>query len=142
MMPSFAGQLTDDEIHGIIEYVKTIQEPVKPAAPKVEKVDAAALAAMSPADRGKRIYNEKLCVTCHSLDGSKVVGPSFKGIYGRKGKLVDGSSYEANDDYIKNSILHPSTQVVEGFAPAMPPYEGQLNDKDIADVIEFMKTVK
>lgn len=140
-MPSFSGQLSDDEIHGIIEFIKTIDgsAQVEVVAPKK---DEAALAAMSPAERGKAIYAEKGCNACHSLDGTKVLGPSFKGIYGRKGKLVDGSEYEANDAYIKNSILKPQSQVVEGFQPVMPPFEGQLDDKAIADVIEFMKTVK
>ena len=142
-MPSFAGQLSDDEIHGMIEFIKTIDGKTKVEMPvAVAKKDDAADANLSPVDRGKKIYNTRLCVTCHTLDGAKLVGPSFKGLYGHKGKLADGSTYEANDEYIKESILKPQAKVVEGYPPSMPPFEGQLNDKDIADVIEFMKTLK
>ena len=31
------------------------------------------------------------CTACHSLDGTKLVGPSFKGIFGKTEKLRDGS---------------------------------------------------
>ena len=34
-------------------------------------------------------------------------------------------------EYIKSSILKPNDQIVEGYAPAMPAYEGQLSDDDI-----------
>mgnify|MGYP001419923417 CR=1 FL=1 len=33
-------------------------------------------------DLGKMIYKKNACYTCHSTDGSKVIGPSFKGIWG------------------------------------------------------------
>jgi cytochrome c oxidase subunit 2 len=139
-MPSFDGQLNDKEMEGLIAFIKSVQEPVKIVAPvkKDEKPDSE----LTPVEHGKKIYETKLCVTCHSLDGAKLVGPSWKGLYGRRGKLVDGSEYDANDEYIKHSILKPADQIVEGYQPVMPPYEGQLNDKDIADVIEFMKTLK
>jgi cytochrome c oxidase subunit 2 len=103
---------------------------------------AADLAKLSPEERGKKIYNEKACAGCHSLDGSRLVGPTFKGIYGREGKLADGSSYKADEPYIKNSILNSMSQIVEGYPPAMPAYEGQLTDEDINGVIAFMKTLK
>ena len=69
-----------------------------------------------------------------------MVGPSFKGIYGRKGKLQGGADYVANDEYIKHSIQKPMDQVVDGYPPAMPALG--LSDAEIADIIEFMKTVK
>lgn len=144
-MPSFAGQLSEDEILGLIEFIKTVDgsAPIEvPAAEPPPAADPAELAKMTPAERGRKYYNERLCITCHSLDGSKLVGPSFKGLYGRSGKLADGSSYTADDEYIKHSILKPADQVVEGYAPTMPPYEGQLNDENIADITEFLKTVK
>ena len=79
---------------------------------------------------------------CHSLDGSRVVGPSFKGLYGTEGALDGGASYVADDDYIKRSILKPAEQIVAGFTPTMPPYAGQLSDDDLADIIAFIKSVK
>ena len=82
------------------------------------------------------------CATCHSIDGSRIVGPSFKGVYGRQEKMTDGSTVAVDDAYIKESILNPTAKVVDGFAPAMPPYQGQLSDDDIKNIIEYLKTVK
>ncbi|MCO6429377.1 MAG: cytochrome c oxidase subunit II [Deltaproteobacteria bacterium] len=142
MMPSFAGQVTDDELFAMIEFIKSIEEPQQAAPAAVVQEDAAALAAMSPEQRGKRIYETKLCITCHSLDGSPLVGPTFKGLYGKSGKLADGSTYVADEEYIRNSVYDPASKVVEGFAPAMPSFQGQLSEEDVKDLIEFLKTVK
>ncbi len=137
-MPSFQGQVTDDEIHGIIEFIKTVDgtQKVEIAAPVAVAIDPNA----TPAERGKVVYETKLCKTCHTLDGSQLVGPTFKGIYGKSGKLADGSSYTADDEYIRNSIKNPSGQVVEGFAPSMPVLP--VTDSEISDLIEYMKTLK
>ncbi len=139
IMPSFAGQLAENELPALIAFIKSVTEVKSTAAPKVAEVSAANL---SPAERGKKIYETKLCMTCHSLDGSKLVGPSFKGIYGRVEKLTGGESVTVDDAYLSESILNPAAKVVEGYPPAMPPYQGQLDENQIKDVIEFFKTLK
>ncbi|MBX7137992.1 MAG: cytochrome c oxidase subunit II [Oligoflexia bacterium] len=141
LMPAFEGQVSDDEIQALEAFIKsltTAKQEQAAAAP----ADPAALAGMSPADRGKKLYNEKVCVTCHSLDGSRIVGPSFKGVYGRKQKITTGQEIVADDAYIKESILNSAAKVVEGYPPAMPAYQGQLSDAEVSDIIEFLKTVK
>ena len=147
MMPSFKGQVTDDDISDLIAFIKTI-DGTNPeasggaaaqggAAPAAAAVD---LTKLSPAERGKYYYENKLCITCHSLDGSPKVGPSFKGVIGRNEKMADGSSVTVDEGYIKESILNPNAKVVAGFAPAMPG--GLLKEEEIADMYEFLKTVK
>lgn len=139
-MPVYEGQISNEQIGNIIAYLKSLNE-----APKVvQKKPQVDLASLSPADRGKQYYSEKLCIGCHSLDGSRVVGPSFKGLYGRQAKFTDGASYVADDAYITESILKPNAHVVEGYpSPSpMPVYEGQLSNEQVADIIEFIKTVK
>ncbi len=144
MMPAYEGQITTDEITALVAFIKSLEKGG--IAPAAAAPVAAAVAVdrtkLSPAERGKLIASEKACVGCHSLDGSKLVGPSWKGLYGRSGKLTDGSSYTADDAYIKESILNSTAKVVEGYPPAMPPYQGQLSDSDIVDLIEYIKTVK
>ena len=49
---------------------------------------------------------------------------------------------KADEEYIKNSILNPAGQVVDGFAPSMPTYQGKLNDKQLNGIIEYIKTLK
>jgi len=74
------------------------------------------------------------------LDGIKLIGPTFQGLYGKKGKLVDGTEYTADDAYITDSIVNPMGKVVEGYTPSMPA--GLVTESEIPDLIEFLKTVK
>ncbi len=143
-MPSFQGQLSDEDITGVIEFIKTIDgtTKVEVSAPTPKK--SAAAAGATPAERGKALVNDagNLCSTCHSIDGSKLVGPSFKGIWGRKEKMSDGTEITVDADYIKESIYKPQAKIVEGYGPVMPAmYEGKLSEQDINDIIEYLKTL-
>lgn len=97
---------------------------------------------MNPLDLGKLLYEKKACNTCHNLDGTTKVGPSFKGTFGTKVKLADGSTVDMDETYIRNSILSPQSQARPGFPNSMPSFEGQLKDKEIAGLIEFIKSLK
>jgi cytochrome c oxidase subunit 2 len=90
---------------------------------------------------GAKLYQSKACFTCHSTDGSVKVGPSFKGIYGHPAELSDGSTVVVNDDYIRESVLNPTAKIVKGFAPAMPSFQGQLREREIAALIAFIKSL-
>ncbi len=96
----------------------------------------------SMADFGQRIYKRRGCNACHSLDGSPKVGPSWKGMWG-KNEDTDKGSVAVDDNYVKESILEPNAKVVSGYQGVqMPSYKGQLDDKQITALIEFMKTLK
>lgn len=97
---------------------------------------------MPPAELGAKLYEQQGCKTCHSLDGTPLIGPTWKALFGMERKFADGSSAQADEEYIKTSINNPAGQVVEGFAPAMPTYQGKLNDKQINGIIEYIKTLK
>ena len=101
-----------------------------------------AVASLPPAELGEKVYKGKGCNACHSVDGSVVLGPSFKGLYGREGALEDGSSYTADENYIMKSILEPQEEVVKGFQPVMPSFKGILSDDEITALIAYMKTLK
>jgi cytochrome c oxidase subunit II len=97
--------------------------------------------AAPPVERGKAVY-ERLCVACHTLDGTIRVGPSFKGIWGETHNFVDGSNATVDENYVRDSILNPQARVRQGFPPSMPSFQGQLSDKEIAGVIEYLKSLK
>jgi len=99
-------------------------------------------AATDPASKGKLLFAQKACVGCHSLDGTRVVGPSFKGLYGAERKFTDGSKALADENYLKESILVSNAKIVENYAPQMPLYQGQLSDDEVANLIEYIKTIK
>lgn len=100
----------------------------------------------SPTANGQRIMKNIGCFACHSTDGSRLVGPSFLGIYGSAGPVVtDGAERQVTKDdaYIKHSIYEPNADVVKGFNKGMMlSYKGQLTDEDIDQIIEYMKTLK
>ncbi len=95
-----------------------------------------------PAEIGAALYVARGCKTCHSLDGSPGTAPSFKGIFGKQEKLKGGDTVLVDEDYIRESVLNPQAKVVEGFQPIMPSFEGQLTDKEIEGIVEFLKTLE
>jgi cytochrome c oxidase subunit 2 len=99
-----------------------------------------------PVAEGKRLMEKNGCVVCHSSDGSKIVGPSYKGVYGHKVTVItNGVEREitADDEYIKRSIYEPDADIVKGYVKGMMvSYKTQLNDQDIANMIEYLKTLK
>lgn len=95
-----------------------------------------------PIGRGE-FYYKLNCVACHSVDGSRLVGPSFLGLWGREGRHTDGNAYTADEAYIRESIRKPMAKVVEGYAPVMPEFtEAQLSDEAVGDILEWLKTLK
>ncbi|EMK03499.1 cytochrome C oxidase subunit II [Leptospira sp. ZV016] len=100
------------------------------------------LSKIPPTELGKKLYAEKACAGCHSTDGSRLVGPSYKGLFGSTREFESGPGVTADENYIRKSILQPTAQVVKGYPPAMPSYQGQLSDDEINALIEYIKTLK
>ncbi len=97
---------------------------------------------MPPVELGEMLYSQQGCKTCHSIDGTPLVGPTWKGLFGKERKFADGTSAVADEQYIKDSLNNPSGQIVEGFAPSMPTYQGKLNDKQQNGLVEYIKSLK
>lgn len=92
---------------------------------------------------GPELARSKGCLACHSIDGSRLVGPSWKGLYGSKRKVVtDGKprEVEADAEYIKKSILYPGADVAKGYGNQMPAQN--LSDDEVKLIIEYLKTLK
>ncbi|MFO1076559.1 MAG: cytochrome c oxidase subunit II [Planctomycetota bacterium] len=104
------------------------------------------------AESGARLYKSAGCVSCHSLDGSKMVGPSWKGIFaknndgtftGRESEVVEGGARKkitVDRAYIQESIRKPEQKKVVGFESAnMTAFD--FDDRHIDGLIEFMKSL-
>jgi len=125
VMPPFGKVLKEDEINQIVEFFR---------AGGVEQ---------KPLD-GEKLAREKGCLGCHSLDGSRGVGPTFKDLYNKQVTVMQNGTrltITANDDYLGESIRQPKAKVVEGFQPIMPPYP-DLKDDEITALVEFIEGVK
>jgi cytochrome c oxidase subunit 2 len=112
------------------------QEQAKAAA---EAAAAAGGGAPDPA-RGQKIAQDSGCLACHSINGTRIVGPSWKGIFGTTVKLTDGTTVTIDAAYIQQSILDPQSQVVEGYDPMV--FNLALTDAQVADIIAFIQTLK
>ena len=93
---------------------------------------------------GAKLFSEKGCSACHSIDGSPKVGPSLKGVFGhRMTVLTNGKEREITSDeaYLRKSLLDPTADIVKGFPPIMPPQKGVLSDAEIDALIEYLKSL-
>jgi cytochrome c oxidase subunit 2 len=95
-----------------------------------------------PAEKGAKLYVTRGCNGCHSLDGSRGNGPTFKGVFGTSEKMADGEQIQVDENYLKESILLSQKRIVAGYGAIMPAFEGQLSDKEVTYLIEFIKSVK
>ncbi len=92
--------------------------------------------------KGRELIVKKGCIACHSTDGSASVGPTFLGVFGQQVAVItDGKErlIEANSDYLRKSMLNPAADITKRFEPLMPSSEGQLTDKEIDEIIQFIK---
>lgn len=91
---------------------------------------------------GEKIFRTRGCSACHTLDGSPLVGPSLKGIYGKLRPLAGGGSVVADEAYLREAILEPRARVVEGYEPLMPSYQGVLSPEELDALCTWLKGVK
>lgn len=102
----------------------------------------AAADSLTGKDRGAMLYEKQGCSTCHTIDGSPKVGPSWKGIWGKMESMTTGGPVKVDENYLRESMMDPQAKIVMGFSPAMPTYQGKLSDRDIDGLIEFIKSLK
>jgi len=121
--------------------------------PKIALIGATAIAFASfvsgaafaaDAARGAKLYEEQACNGCHAAK-TVLVGPPHCGVVGRKAGSVPGYDYsdavrssgltwtEANISQFIESPLTFMSGTKMGFA-------GLFDEKDRADLIEFLKT--
>lgn len=93
-------------------------------------------------EQGQKLAMTRGCVACHSADGSKLQGPSWKGLYGHEVILSDGKKQKVDDNYIRESIENPNAKIVKGFAPLMPTYKGMVSELEMNALIQYIKSVK
>jgi cytochrome c oxidase subunit II len=95
--------------------------------------------------QGEELLREEGCLGCHSLDGSRMLGPSFKGLAGSLVKVVSaGKAREltANDEYIRASILDPKADLASGFPDAMPPPRGGLDGERVEALVQAVDAAR
>ncbi|MFN0132637.1 MAG: cytochrome c oxidase subunit II transmembrane domain-containing protein [Phycisphaerales bacterium] len=103
----------------------------------------------TPAERGEKLYKIKGCNACHSIDGSKNVGPTWKNLYGHAVRFTDGTAMSDEertgltfDNYIRDSVKLPAKKIVATFTNQMQSYEGKITEEELSYILAFMKSPK
>lgn len=139
IMPAY-GHLSERDLRDLAAYLVSLGNP--PAQLKGGEVAPVAAAKADPqVERGRDLYRAQGCVGCHSVDGSRNVGPTLQGLYGHTVTLADGSQITADETYLHESIVEPGARVVQGYSPVMPPFPGLTND-DIDALVAFIRSLK
>lgn len=86
------------------------------------------------------------CSACHSLDGTKLIGPTFQGLWGREEVVTrNGVSETITVDagYVRESILKPQAAIVKGYeAVPMADYSAVLTNEQIGSLLGFLRELK
>lgn len=106
-----------------------------------QEVEAAPLLDLPPLERGAELSELQGCLSCHSLDGTALVGPTWLGLFGSVRELEDGSSVVADEEYLRRAILDPESQVVAGFPMVMPAAYSFLSEEEVDAIIEYIKSL-
>jgi cytochrome c oxidase subunit 2 len=97
------------------------------------------------ASGGQGLYASLGCQSCHSLDGSKSTGPTFKGLYGSKVQLTNGKTVTADEKYLLDSIIDPDLDIVKGYQPGVMTSvikKGQVPKDQAQQLVDFIKQQK
>jgi cytochrome c oxidase subunit 2 len=89
-----------------------------------------------PWEKGQAYYKIKGCNSCHSVDGSRNVGPTWKNMWGHAVELSDGRTITVDADYVRESILTPAAKIVKGYPNQMQSFQGQLGKDN--EILEFL----
>jgi cytochrome c oxidase subunit 2 len=95
----------------------------------------------TPVEEGKDLFTNKLgCASCHA-GGPAQRGAKLENIFNTDVHLVGGDVVKADENYIRNSILNPSAQIVEGFQPIMPTFKGQVTEEQLNALVAYIKSL-
>jgi cytochrome c oxidase subunit 2 len=125
IMPTL--QLTDIQIGALIAYIKE------------KGADDTAATTNNKSLSGAKLAQSKGCTACHSQDGTRMLGPSWQGIFGTQRQLASGQSLEVDEAYLEESIFQPNAKIVNGFPAVMPP--PIINEQEALAIIELIKTL-
>jgi mono/diheme cytochrome c family protein len=92
----------------------------------------------SMAASGAELFQTLGCNSCHRLEGGGTA-PSLVGVYGSEVTLTNGQTVVADVSYLRTSIFEPQAQVVAGYPPIMPTYEGQIDEEQLLLLVEYIR---
>jgi cytochrome c oxidase subunit 2 len=105
---------------------------------------------LPPVKLGELMFTRQGCNACHTTDGKGLIGPTWKGLWGKTETLQSGATVVVDENYVRESILDPQKTVVKDCptptgsvvpCPNSMPVT-KLSDREITGLIEYIKTLK
>jgi cytochrome c oxidase subunit 2 len=101
---------------------------------------AAAPTTASLVQQGEALFRALGCSGCHGPSAT-VHAPKLEGLFGHPVGLGTSQTVIADEGYIRDSILQPQKQVVGGFDPIMPSYQGLITEDDLGKLVAYIKSL-
>ncbi|BDG10524.1 cytochrome c oxidase subunit II [Anaeromyxobacter paludicola] len=93
-------------------------------------------------EQGRRLAAEYGCLKCHSVDGTRHIGPTWLDLYKKTERLEGGKEVVADEGYLTESMMDPRAKIVAGYQAVMPTYQGKIPAPEIAAIVEFIKSLR
>ena len=90
---------------------------------------------------GEVLFHEVGCSGCHAPNAT-FHAPQLEGLYEKPVALDSGQIVVADRQYLRDSILLPNKQIVAGFAPIMPTYQGQLTEDQVNELVAYLMSLR
>jgi cytochrome c oxidase subunit 2 len=101
--------------------------------------------------QGRKTFLKYRCISCHSAD-ENARAPVLEELYGKTvhyrlpGEAgrhrASWRTVIADEDYLRESILHPGAKIVAGYEDIMPTFRGQVSEEEIIELIAYMKSLR
>ncbi len=109
--------------------------------PDYERWLAAGRPSSTLVEAGEQRFRELGCSGCH-MGSSIVRAPPLEGVYGKPVPLQSGQVVPAADEgYLRDSILLPNAQIVAGYEPVMPSFQGHVTEEELVELIAYIKSL-
>jgi len=93
-------------------------------------------------EQGRRLAAEYGCFKCHTVDGTRHIGPTWLDLYRKTERLEGGKTVVADEGYLTESMMDPGAKIVAGYQNVMPTFQGRVPGPEIAAIVEFIKSLR
>ena len=90
--------------------------------------------------RGRQVVLKYGCVQCHTDDGARAQGPSFKGLFNSTVTYIDGSTGKIDEADVRLALKEPAAKVIEGFDPLMKAFP-EMPEEEIVNLLAYLRSI-
>jgi cytochrome c2 len=91
--------------------------------------------------KGRQVVLKYGCVMCHSDDGSRMQGPSFKGLLNSTVQYIDGSTGVVDEADVRYALREPAGKVIDTFEPSMPKFSDKITEEETLNLLAYLRSL-